>query len=128
MKRKLEFCQPHHRCIVTNEVFFPKEELQADTRIGTKQLAVCFKTLLVISAFLNESFIHCLCWEELLERTSLRLQKQYSIFTTLTCTVCFAGWVKHLKSAAVFVIPTLCRSLRAKIYANSTKKTQHKDV
>lgn len=54
MKRKLELCQPHDRCVGNNEVFFPKE-LQADTRTGTKQLAVCSQTVLVLSAFLMKA-------------------------------------------------------------------------
>jgi len=47
---------------------------------------------------------------------------------TLTCTVWFAGPIRDLKSAVVFLIPALFRSLRTKIYANVTKKNQQKDV
>lgn len=67
MKRKLELCQPHDRCIVNNEMFFPKE-LQADTWTGMKQLAVCFKTVLVNSAFLMKASFTAYagksCWRE----------------------------------------------------------------
>lgn len=68
MKRKLELSQPHDRCIANNEVFFPEEELQGDTWIDTKQLAVCFKTVLVISVFLMKASFTAYagksCWRE----------------------------------------------------------------
>lgn len=55
MKGKFKLYQPHDRWIAINEGLFPKGELQADTWIGTKQLAVCFKRVLVISVFLVEA-------------------------------------------------------------------------